>query len=56
MTIVWEHLNFNSLQDSAVEDHILSCENCFNNNRFNENSFLVILNVNQNFNPKFMKL
>ena len=38
ITRVREHLNFKSLQDSAIKDHILSCEKCFNN-RFNENKF-----------------
>ena len=28
ITRVQEHLNFKSLQDSAIKDHILSCEKC----------------------------
>ena len=30
ITRVWKHLNFNSLQDSAIKGHILLCERCFN--------------------------
>ena len=43
ITRVREHLNFKSLQDSAIKDHILSCGKCFNN-RFNENNFIIIRN------------
>ena len=41
ITRVREHLNFKSLQDSAIKDHILLCEKC-SNNRFNENNFIII--------------
>ena len=38
---VWEHLNFNSLQDGAIKNHILSFEKC-SNNWFNKNNFVTI--------------
>ena len=41
ITRVREHLNFKSLQDSAIKDHILSCGKC-SNNQFNENNFITI--------------
>ena len=50
MTRVREHLNFNSLQVSAVKD-ILSCEKC-SNNQFNENSFVVIRKCKSKFQSK----
>ena len=51
MTRVREHLNFNSLQVSAVKDHILSCEKC-SNNQFNENSLVVIRKCKSKFQSK----
>ena len=41
ITRVREHLNFKSLQDSAIKDHILLCEKC-SNSWFNENNFIII--------------
>ena len=41
ITRVRKHLNFKSLQDSAIKDHILSCGKC-SNNRFNENNFVIM--------------
>ena len=41
ITRVREHLNFKSLQDSAIKDHILLCEKC-SNNRFNKNNFIIL--------------
>ena len=40
ITRVREHLNFKSLQDSAIKNHILLCGKCFNN-RFNKNNFVI---------------
>ena len=40
ITRVQEHLNFKSLQDSAIKDHILSFGKC-SNNWFNENNFII---------------
>ena len=48
ITRVWEHLNFKSLQDSAIKDHILSCGKC-SNNRFNENNFIIIRKCKSEF-------
>ena len=42
ITRVREHLNFKSLQDSAIKDHILSCGKC-SNNWFNENNFIIYI-------------
>ena len=58
ITRVREHLNFKSLQDSAIKDNIFSCGKCSNNNRFNENNFIIIpyVNANQNFVSRFTKL
>ena len=41
ITKVREHLNFKSLQDSAINDHILSRGKYFNN-WFNENNFVIL--------------
>ena len=41
ITRVREHLNFKSLQDSAIKNHILLCKKC-SNIRFNENIFAII--------------
>ena len=46
-----EHLNFKSLQDSAVKDHILSCEKC-SNNRSDENNFVIIRKCKSEFCSK----
>ena len=54
ITRVWEHLNFKSLQDSAIKDHILSCEKCFNN-WFNENNFIIIHKCKSEFCSKIHK-
>ena len=48
ITRVREHLNFKSLQDSAIKDHILSCRKC-SNNRFNENNFIIIRKCKSEF-------
>ena len=45
---VREHLNFKSLQDSAIKDHILSCGKC-SNNRFNKNNFVIIRKCKSKF-------
>ena len=51
ITKVREHLNFKSLQDSAIKDHILSCEKC-SNNWFNENNFIIIRKCKSEFCSK----
>ena len=51
ITRVREHLNFKSLQDSAVKDHILSCEKC-SNNRSDENNFVIIRKCKSEFCSK----
>ena len=51
ITRVREHLNFKSLQDSAIKDHILSCEKC-SNNRFDENNFVIIRKCKSEFCSK----
>ena len=51
ITRVLEHLNFKSLQDSAIKDHILSCEKC-SNNRFDENNFVIIRKSKSEFCSK----
>ena len=51
ITGVREHLNFKSLQDSAIKDHILSCGKC-SNNRFNENDFVIIRKCKSEFCSK----
>ena len=51
ITRVREHLNFKSLQDSAIKDHILSCGKC-SNNRFNENKFIIIRKCKSEFCSK----
>ena len=48
ITRVREHLNYHSLPGSAIKDHILSCGKCFNN-RFNENSFVMIRKCKSEF-------
>ena len=45
---VREHLNFKSLEDSAIKDHILSCEKC-SNNQFDENNFVIIRKCKSEF-------
>ena len=54
ITRVWEHLNFKSLQDSAIKDHILSCEKC-SNNQFDENNFVIIRKCKSEFCSKIHK-
>ena len=54
ITRVWEHLNFKSLQDSAIKDHILLCGKC-SNNRFNENNFIIIHKCKSKFCSKIHK-
>ena len=51
ITRVREHLNFKSLQDIAIKDHILSCGKC-SNNRFNENNFVTIHKCKSEFCSK----
>ena len=51
ITRVQEHLNFKSLQDSAIKDHILLCEKC-SNNRFDENNFVIICKCKSKFCSK----
>ena len=51
ITRVRGHLNFKSLQDSAIKDHILSCGKC-SNNRFNENNFIIICKCKSEFYSK----
>ena len=48
ITVVWEHPNFNILQDSAIKNHILSCEKC-SYNQFNENNFVIICKCKSKF-------
>ena len=48
---VLEHLNFKSLQDSAIKNHILSCGK-YSNNRFNENNFVIIRKCKSEFCSK----
>ena len=45
---VREHLNFKSLEDSAIKDHILSCGKC-SNNRFNKINFVIIRKCESEF-------
>ena len=47
----YELQTFKSLQDSAVKDHILSCEKC-SNNRSDENNFVIILKCKSEFCSK----
>ena len=54
ITRVREHLNFKSLQESAIKDHILSCGKC-SNNRFNENNFIIKSECKSEFCSKFHK-
>ena len=54
LTRVWEHLNFKSLQDSTIKDHILSCEKC-SNNWFNKNNFVIIHKCKSEFCSKIHK-
>ena len=54
ITRVREHLNFKSLQDCAIKDHILSCEKC-SNNRFDENNFVIIRKCKSEFCSKIHK-
>ena len=54
ITRVRGHLNFKSLQDSAIKDHILSCEKC-SNNRFDENNFVIIRKCKSEFCSKIHK-
>ena len=51
ITRVRKHLNFKSLQDSAIKDHILSCGKC-SNNWFNENNFTIIRKCKSEFCSK----
>ena len=51
ITRVREHLNFKSLHNSAIKDHILSCGKC-SNNRFNENNFIIIRKCESEFCSK----
>ena len=51
ITRVLEHLNFNSLQHSAIKNHMLSCGKC-SNNRFNENNFVIIRKCKSEFCSK----
>ena len=51
ITRVRKHLNFKSLQDNAIKDHILSCGKC-SNNRFNENNFIIIRKCKSEFCSK----
>ena len=46
-----EHLNFESLQYSAIKDHILLCGKC-SNNWFNENNFIIIHKCKSEFCSK----
>ena len=54
ITRVREHMNFNSLQDSAIKDHILSCKKC-SHDRFNENNFVIIRKCKSKFCSKIHK-
>ena len=51
ITRVREHLNFKSLQDSAIKGYILSCGKC-SNNRFNENNFIIMCKSKSEFCSK----
>ena len=51
ITRVREHLNFKSVQDSAIKDHILSCGKC-PNNWLNENNFVIIGKCDSEFCSK----
>ena len=44
ITRVREHLNFKTLQDSAIKDHILACGKCSN-----ENNFIIICKCKSKF-------
>ena len=46
-----EHLGFYLKTDSAVKDHIMSCDICANS-KFNVNSYKIIKKCNSNFETK----
>ena len=54
ITRVREHLNFNSLQNSAIKDHILLYRKC-SNNWFNENNFVIIRKCKSKFCSKIQE-
>ena len=54
ITRVQEHLNFKSLQDGAIKDHISLHGKC-SNNRFNENNFVIICKCKSEFCSKIHK-
>ena len=49
-----EHLNFNSVAKSAIQDHVYSCFEC-NEKHFSVHDFNVIKNVILNMKQKFKK-
>ena len=51
ITRVWEHLNFKSLQDSAIKDNILLCRKCCND-WFNKNNCVIICKCKSEFCSK----
>ena len=54
ITRVWKHLNFKSLLDTEIKDHLLSYGK-FSNNRFNENNFVIIHKCKSEFCCKIHK-
>ena len=55
ITRVGEHLDFNSIQRSAIKDNILFCGIC-SDLQHGLKLFTVIKNVNQSYIPKHSKL
>ena len=55
ITRVREHLNFGGSQESAIKDHIISCNTC-SNIKFDLNNFSVLRKCNPSFRQKYMKL
>ena len=55
ITRVREHLKFNSIQRSAIKDHILSCDIC-SDVQYGLKSFTEIKIYQSEFHSKYMKL
>ena len=54
ITRVRKHLNFKSIQESAIKNYILSCDSC-SNVKFDLNNFSILrrCTVNQNFTLEY---
>ena len=51
ITRLREHLNFKSIQESAVQNHILSCDFC-SNVKFNLNNLLILRKHKSDFHTR----